>query len=316
MIWFVSMIDRALPEPGSLHSRGIIMKTFRSAFLSFSRIILILVLIWGGNSYAQSKIKAIVTDRLGNAHEVDKFVFQDRSELEYYIRATRLIKPLNQINRIVFEGNRGEEEQTISIYLRTGTTEVGSILTGGNSAPRAHDTSSGRRTAVIFTGVSELGPFLMRLNEVREVKILHPAGEVAVREKRFKAVIVDVKAKRFEILNLRYRGQPKFYFKQGRLSRSILISKIERIDFDDPHPGEENRSVIIVSHSGKVLEGTVNVSRVRLPGETSRSYYTRLNEVFTGVSKSGYFASGIQNVKQILFRLEENENKKDIITGE
>ena len=105
------------------------MKTFKSAFLSFSRIILILVLIWGGNSYAQSKIKAIVTDRLGNAHEVDKFVFQDRSELEYYIRATRLIKPLNQINRIVFEGNRGEEEQTISIYLRTGTTEVGSILT-------------------------------------------------------------------------------------------------------------------------------------------------------------------------------------------
>ena len=62
------------------------MKTFRSAFLSFSRIILILVLIWGGNSYAQSKIKAIVTDRLGNAHEVDKFVFQkeDKESLFHF----------------------------------------------------------------------------------------------------------------------------------------------------------------------------------------------------------------------------------------
>ena len=40
------------------------------------------------------------------------------------------------------------------------------------------------------------------------------------------------------------------------------------------------------------------------------------NTIFTGVSKSGYFASGIQNVKQILFRLEENENKKAVITGE
>ena len=286
---------RALP-----FSKGLELKSFL--------MMLILALVWGGNSYAQSRIKATVIDRLGNAHEVAKFAFQDRAELEYYVGATRQVKPLNQIERIVFEGNRGDEEQTISVHLRTGTTELGSILTGGNAAPRAHDTFGSRRAEVLFTGVSELGPFLMRLNEVREVKIRHPPGAPIVREKRFKAVIVSLKGERFEVSNLRYLGKPKFYFKQGRMSRSLPISKIEKIDFDASQSSEEKRPVTIALRSGKVMQGTVDISHVRLPGETDRSYYTRLNEVFTGASASGRFSIGLQDVKQIRFRPEENEN--------
>ena len=269
---------------------------------------LILALILGGNSHAQSKIKATVIDRLGNAHEVAKFAFQDRNELEYYVKATRQFKPFNQIERIVFEGNRGDEEQTISVHLRTGATEIGTILTGGNAAPRAHDTFGSGRAEVLFTGVSELGPFVMRLNEVREVKIRHSPGEPFVQEKRFKAVIVSVKGERFEVSDLRYLGKPKFDFKQGRMSRSMPIRKIEKIDFDASQSSEEKRPVTIALRSGRILQGTVAISHVRLPGETDRNYYTRLNEVFTGASPSGYFAIGLQDVKQIRFRLEENEN--------
>ena len=289
--------------------------TTGQAFLFLRRLefkwfgmMLILALVWGGNSYAQSKIKATVIDRLGNAHEVAKFAFQDRTELEYYVGATRQVKPLKQIERIVFEGNRGDEEQTISVHLRTGNTEVGSILTGGNAAPRAHGTFGSGRAEVLFTGVSKLGPFLMRLNEVREVKIRHPPGEPLVQEKRFKAVIVTVKGERFEVSNLRYLGKPKFYFKQGRMGRSIPIHKIEKIDFFASQSSEEKRPVTIALQTGKILQGTVAISHVRLPGETDRNYYTRLNEVFTGTSPRGYFAIGLQDVKQIRFRLEGDEN--------
>ena len=69
--------------------------------------------------------------------------------------------------------------------------------------------------------------------------------------------------------------------------------------------------MIIALRSGRILQGTVAISHVRLPGETDRNYYTRLNEVFTGVSKRGYFAIGLQDVKQIRFRLEENGNVTD-----
>ena len=69
-------------------------------------------------------------------------------------------------------------------------------------------------------------------------------------------------------------------------------------------PGEE----VTLSAWTVKTQGTVDISHVRLPGETDRSYYTRLNEVFTGASASGRFSIGLQDVKQIRFRPEENEN--------
>ena len=274
--------------------------------------VLILTVMWGGESRAiQSKIKATVVDRLGNKHEVAKFAYQDRIELEYYVGDVRQIKPFARIDRIVFEGNRGDEEQTISVYLRNGGTEVGSILTGGNSAPRAQDTFGSGRAEILFSGVSEFGPFILRLNEVREVIIRHPVGSLLPPDESLKATLITVKGKRFEVSELRFQGKTRFDFTQGRMRRSLSMSKIDKIDFIDSGGTAEKRPVTISLRMGKTLQGTVGISAVRLPGETDRNYYTRLNEVFTGDSKVGSFAIGLQDVKHIRFRRNTEDSESD-----
>ena len=92
------------------------------------------------------------------------------------------------------------------------------------------------------------------------------------------------------------------------MSRSLSINKIEKIDFFASQSSEEKRPVTIALQTGKILQGTVAISHVRLPGETDRNYYTRLNEVFTGTTQRGDFSIGLQDVKQIRFRPEEDEN--------
>ncbi len=274
--------------------------------------LLVLAVMWGGEGRAiQSKIKATVVDRLGNKHEVSKFTYQDRVELEYYVGDVRRIKPFARIDRIVFEGNRGDEQQAISVYLRNGVTESGSILTGGNSAPRAQDSFGSGRAEILFSGVSELGPFIMRLNEVREVIIRHPAGSLPIPDAPLKATLITMKGKRFEVSQLRFLGKTRFDFTQGRMRRSLPMSKIEKIDFIDSGGAEEQRPVTIVLRKGKTLQGTVGISTVRLPGETDRNYYARLNEVFTGDSKVGSFAIGLRDVKHIRFRRDAEDSESN-----
>ena len=265
-------------------------------------VIAAIVVIWGGESRAgQSNTEVTVIDRLGNRQEVTKFAFQERSEFEYYAGDVRQIRPFSQIDRIVFEGNRGDEEQTITVYLRKGQTEVGTILTGGNTAPRAHTAFGGGRAEIKFTGMAPNAPFYMRLNDVREVIIHHPPGDKPAEEAPLKAALITLDGKRFEVSQLRYLGRTRFAFNQGRLRRSVEMRKIARIDFVESGGPEEVRPVTITLWSEKSLQGTVDISMVRLPGETDKAFAARLKAAFIGDSGTGPFSIGLQDVKQIRF---------------
>ena len=253
-------------------------------------------------SFAQAKIKATVIDRRGNSYNVSKFAFKDRTDIEYYVGDLRRVKPLAKIDRLLLGGERNDEEKPITVFLRDGEIEKGSILAGGLSAPRTEDSFYGGSTDVSFTGVSDFGPFIMRLNEVREVKFRH-ASRVVARQESLNVVLVTGKGKRFDLEELRYLGRRSLAFVQNGVRRSIAMDKIDRINFAVSQALEEQRPVTIKLRSGIMLQGTVDISMVRLPGETDKNYYTRQNEVFTGTSKTiGAFAIGLQEVKQIRFQ--------------
>ena len=254
---------------------------------------------------AQDQVKATVVDRFGNRHEVSRFAYQQRPELEYYVGDVRQIRPFGNIDRIVFQGSRGDEEQAVSVHLRNGATDLGTVLTGGNTAPRAHDSLGGGRAEITFTGASDLGPFYMRLNDVREVIIHHAGGEAPAAQDSLKAAIITAQGQRFDVAHLRYEGTTRFTFSQGRKRRPVRLEKIARLDFADDETSEAQRPVTITLWSGKTLQGTVDISTSRLPGETDRAFHTRRAAVFTGEGKSGSFAIGLRQVKHVRFEAKE-----------
>ncbi len=101
-------------------------------------------LLWDATSWAvSSQLKAIVVDRFGNQHEVEKFTYQERLEIEYYVGGQRRIVSLLEIDRMHLEGEHGDEEQTIVVTLRTGRRETGSILSGASVTPHADAVGGG-----------------------------------------------------------------------------------------------------------------------------------------------------------------------------
>ena len=254
-------------------------------------------------AWSQANIKATLIDRRGNSYDLSKFAFQDRNDIEYYVGDLRRVKPLAKVERLLLGGERNDEEKPITVYLRDGEVENGTILTGGGVSPRGGDAYYGGMTDISFTGVSDYGPFIMRLNEVREVKFRHANKVAPVKAESVNVVLVTDVGKRFDLVELRCRGKRSLTFAQGGVRRSIAMDKIDRIDFAVSQAIEEQRPVTIKLRSGVTLQGTVAVSTVRLPGETDKNYFTRQNEVFTGISKSfGRFAIGLQEVKHIRFQ--------------
>lgn len=254
-------------------------------------------------AWSQANIKATLIDRRGNFYNVSKFAFQDRNDIEYYVGNLRRVKPLAKVERLLFGGERNDEEKPITVYLRDGEVENGSILTGGRMSPRGSDAYYGGTTDISFTGVSDYGPFIMRLNEVREVRFRHVNKVAQAKPESLNVVLVTDVGKRFDLVELRCLGKRSLTFSQGGVRRSIAMDKIDRIDFAVSQAIEEQRPVTIKLRSGITLQGTVAVSTVRLPGETNKNYFTRQNEVFTGTSKSlGRFAIGLQEVKHIRFQ--------------
>ena len=57
--------------------------------------------------------------------------------------------------------------------------------------------------------------------------------------------------------------------------------------------------------------GTVEVSLVRLSGETDKSYFERVNRAFTGVVGSSPFAIGMHDIKHIRFRKDSDEESAE-----
>ena len=92
--------------------------------------------LWGGavllaalwvsaSGAATSSLKATIIDRYGNQHQVDKFTFQGRQDLEIYVQGQRRLVELVKVARLRFEGERSDEEQRVVLMFRNGSQEVG-----------------------------------------------------------------------------------------------------------------------------------------------------------------------------------------------
>ena len=277
--------------------------------------------LWGGavllaalwvsaSGAATSSLKATIIDRYGNQHQVDKFTFQGRQDLEIYVQGQRRLVELVKVARLRFEGERSDEEQDIMLEFRTGVREKGKMVTGGSSSPHQDAVgggSSGRR----FAGVTELGPFFILASDVQEIVLRHPVGEEPPEEKILKATIITTNGRRFEVENLRFHGKKRLDFFKGRNKRFIPLDKVERIDFEDSGTGGEFRPITATYWSGKTVMGTVEASLVRLSGETDKSYFERVNRAFTGVVGLSPFAIGMHDIKHIRFRKDSDEESAE-----
>ncbi|MEE3258272.1 MAG: hypothetical protein VX293_03590 [Candidatus Latescibacterota bacterium] len=255
---------------------------------------------------ATSPLKATIVDRYGNQHQVEKFTFQGRQDLEIYVEGQRQLVALTRISRLRFEGERGDEEQRVVLVLRNGGEEQGIMVTGSSSSPHQDAVgggSSGRR----FAGVTDLGPFFILASDVREVILRHPVGETPPADNVLKATIITMEGRRFEVENLRFRGKQRLDFFRGRKKRFIPLTKVARIDFQDGAIGVEFRPITATYWTGKTVMGVVEASIVRLSGETDKSYFERVNRAFTGRMGSGPFAIGMHAIKQIRFQEDKPE---------
>ena len=271
----------------------------------------LLAALWvSASEAATSPLKATIIDRYGNQHQVDKFTFQGRQDLEIYFQGQRRLVELVKVARLRFEGERSDEEQRVVLVFRNGVQESGLMVTGGSSSPHQDAVgggSSGRR----FAGVTELGPFFILASDVQEIVLRHPVGEEPPAEKILKAAIITTNGRRFEVENLRFRGKKRLDFFKGRNKRFIPLDKVARIDFEDGGTGDEFRPITATYWSGKTVMGTVEVSLVRLSGETDKSYFERVNRAFTGVVGSSPFAIGMHEIKHIRFRKDSDEESAE-----
>ena len=267
----------------------------------------VLAVLWVTASWAAtSPLKATVVDRYGNQHQVDKFTFQGRQDLEIYVQGQRRLVALTRVARLRFEGERGDEEQRVVLVWRNGGEEQGVMVTRSSSSPH-QDAVGGGGSGRRFAGVTDLGPFFILASDVREVILRHPVGEKPPEDKVLKATVITVEGKRFEVANLRFRGKQRLDFFKGRKKRFIPLTKVARIDFQGGASGEEFRPITATYWTGKIVMGMVEASIVRLSGETDKSYFERVHRAFTGRMGSGPFAIGMHAIKQIRFQEDKPE---------
>ena len=273
--------------------------------------VILLAALWASASgAATSPLKATIIDRYGNQHQVNKFTFQGRQDLEIYVQGQRRLVELVKVARLRFEGERSDEEQRVVLVFWNGGQESGLMVTGSASSPHQDAVgggSSGRR----FAGVTELGPFFILASDVQEIVLRPPIGEEPPTEKALKATIITLNGRRFEVEDLRFHGKQRLDFFKGRDKRFIPLDKVERIDFEDSGTGDEFRPITATYWSGKTVMGTVEASLVRLSGETDKSYFERVNQAFTGTVGSGRFAIGMHDIKHIRFRKDKDEESAD-----
>ena len=243
---------------------------------------------------------AVVVDRYGNQHKVERFTYQSRQEIEVYINDQRRILPFDLVDRMRFEGEPGDEEQVVSLQMRSGKREKGTVISGGGSAPH-QDAIGGGGSGRRFTGVTSLGPFFILVGDVREVILQHPEGEAIPQELVLKATIITLEGKRFEVEDLRFRGKQRLDFFRGRNKRFIPLKRVDKIDFDDSGAAEELRPMTATYWNGRTVMGTVDAGIVRLSGETDKSFYDRVNAALTGRTPAGPFSVGMHHIKQIRF---------------
>ncbi|MCC7262605.1 MAG: hypothetical protein IT369_08810 [Candidatus Latescibacteria bacterium] len=271
------------------------------------RFAILLATLWATIVRGQyAPLRATVIDRLGNQHQVSKLSYRGNFELEYFVGDQPRTAQLVDIARFRLDGERGDEEQPISITWRNGATETGRIFTGGAGISTSEDALGSGQISNLLSGVTDLGPISIQLSDVREVIFRHADSLAPGKELKLKATIIDLQGRRFEVSKLRYRGQLRLDFTQGRKQRSIDLAKIAKIEFpEEGASGTEFRPIVLTFWSGKALEGTVDASTVRLGGETDRIYQLRVGAAFTGDMAGGPFAIGLQDLKLVRFYPEE-----------
>ena len=252
-------------------------------------------------------INAAIVDRSGNRHEVRRLNYQGSDEFEIYIGNQRRILKMHDIDRLTIRGDKNDEEQSVVVSLRTGEVINATLLSGGGSSPHM-DSIGGGTVMQRFEGVTELGPFLIRLTEVGDIIFRHQ--QPAEQNVPMNATVITESGERFEVTNLRYRGNKKFEYSQGLKSRSKDMARISRLDFSEAAAGVESRTVTITFRSGRTVQGTVDASTVRLAGETDRIYAERVGSAFTGRSEIRPFAIGLNEVKLVRFDELEQVHEK------
>ena len=214
---------------------------------------------------------------------------------------------MHDIDRLTIRGDKNDEEQSVVVSLRTGEVINATLLSGGSSSPHM-DSIGGGTVMQRFEGVTELGPFLIRLTEVGDIIFRHQ--QPAEQNVPMNATVITESGERFEVTNLRYRGNKKFEYSQGLKSRSKDMARISRLDFSEAAAGVESRTVTITFRSGRTVQGTVDASTVRLAGETDRIYAERVGSAFTGRSEIRPFAIGLNEVKLVRFGELEQVHEK------
>ena len=250
----------------------------------------------GGVSSA-ADLAATVVDRQGNRFELTKFKIRGHTSLSYYLDGSRREVPLREVERFRFSSGPREERQDLVVTLRTGEVERGTFVIASTVANV--EALGGGAPPESASGSTRLGPFTILLRDVSEVLLHHPdPGRPVAPKPPLRATLVNEKGQRFELLNLRFRGQREFAFQQGRRRRSLDMSKISRIDFAGA--GLEVRPVTISLRSGKTIQATVDASAVRLSGERDSHYRTRVDSAFTGYAGSSRFGIGLRDLRLLL----------------
>lgn len=254
-------------------------------------------------------LTATVVDRKGVTHTVRKIEVSGSSQLEYYVDGRRRQVPLEAISRFRIAGASQAEQAPIVVTLRSGRTEEGTIVIAAGVTPHDDVVAGSGYVSDRITGSTDLGPLFLPLSDVQEVILHHPEGEVVAAEAALKATIVDMRGRRYDVMDLRYRGEDAFQYTQGRKKRRVELRHVDRLQFGDSAGGEV-RPVTITYRNGKVIQGEVDASTVRLAGEVDHIYYARVDSAFTGRQASGVYAIGLQNVKLVLLHAEEADGEE------
>ncbi len=268
---------------------------------SVSVALVLLMLALAATSTHATPLTATVVDRNGDRHEVRNLAYQQQPEFELYVGDIRQLVRFSQIERLSLGGNTGERQLPATVTMRDGQVFKARMYDAGAGGAAPHrSVVSGPTSHPGLTGSSDLGPFVLQLNGVRDI-LFHHTDE-AQEAVRLGATVVDTQGRRFEVDNLRFRNRTTFHYEQGRNRRVKQMARIARIDFEESSQATESRNVSVTFVSGKVARGTIEAGTVRVPGETDRLHQQRVFEAMTGTIAGAPFALGLHQVRLIRFR--------------
>ncbi len=257
-------------------------------------------LLWGGpGALRAADIEGTVIDRQGVRHTVRNLEIRGSTTLEYYVAGKRRLMNMSRIERLHISGTAQDQEAPITVTLRTGRVEAGTIIISGGSTTQDDIGGGGSHVSGRLTGRTGLGPLFVPLSDVQEVLFVH-SDDVPIVPDTVNGSIIDDRGKRFTVSDIRYRSDEAFRFRQGRKKRRVALRHVVRLEFGDS-PGGEIRPVTITYKTGKVVQGEVDASTVRLSGEVDHVYRSRIDSAFTGIrSSGGSFGIGLNRVKLVL----------------